>query len=77
MRDFLFQIALALFGAAIGVAAPLLKRSHQKYAAIALGLTLVAVAILWVGYELAASGPYTAIANTELASELDFGAQGA
>lgn len=57
MRDFFFQIALFLAGTFIGIAAPLLqKKEHQKLVARILGILLVAISLIWAGYELGNNG---------------------
>jgi len=50
MSDFFFQIVLFLAGATIGIAAPLLPRGSQKWAAGILALILLGISLVWIGY---------------------------
>lgn len=59
MRDFLFQIFLFLLGSIIGITVPLLSKRGQKWTAGVLAILLIAISLIWTGYELA-----TITANT-------------
>ena len=53
MRDFLFQIFLFLAGSIIGITAPLLSKRGQKWTAGVLAILLIAISLIWTGYEIA------------------------
>lgn len=53
MRDLFFQIVLLLVGVVIGVIIEILPtRSQKKRAARTIALLLIAISLVWIGYEL-------------------------
>jgi hypothetical protein len=52
MRDYLFQIILALLGLVIGVVTPLFKPRILKYLTALISILLWSVAMFWIGYEI-------------------------
>jgi hypothetical protein len=57
MRDFFFQIVVFLAGAVIGVVAQFMETSSQKKLAGILAVLLIAVSLVWAGYELGVRQP--------------------
>ncbi len=55
MGGFCFQIVLFLAGAIIGVAVPLAPKRVQKWILAILAVSLIAVSLVWAGYELLSS----------------------
>lgn len=57
MKDIFFQVVLSLSGAYVGTLVPLLPRKWQFWVVKILGWLLLAILLIWVGYELGTRFP--------------------
>jgi hypothetical protein len=65
VRDYLFQIVLFLAGALIGIIGEIVKESLKKWIARILAMLLIAISLIWVGYELGQPIPTPEIAKED------------
>jgi hypothetical protein len=57
VREYFIQIVTFVGGALFGIAVPLLPESRQKKIAGSLAVLLIAISLVWIGYELADHEP--------------------